>query len=228
MIAILWFLFIASIISAALVWVLDHDGVVLKNWLGYEAKTDILTAILLSIILVLLIFILSYIVTRILAIRFPNFLKLFFRRNYLRRLEKLVHRHHQAFDLMAQSLLAIEVGDKKSAEVLQKRFSKLIKNPQLNNFFLGKIAFQNQNFPKAIEFFSKFDENKHARILLLKSKFRMALQKKDNASAIAYATQILSVKHDNLDIVKSLFSLYKKHGLHKDAEDLVQKYGDLD
>jgi uncharacterized membrane-anchored protein len=139
MFAILWFLFVAVVISISLVWILDHSGTVVINWLGYEAQTDILTAILLAVFSAIFIFLLSYFLTRIFAIKFPNLLKLFFRKNYLKRLEKIIHKHHQAFDLMAQLMLVLEARDKKSAQNLHKKFSKLVKNPTLNNLFLEKI-----------------------------------------------------------------------------------------
>jgi len=225
MIAVLWFLFLASIIATSLVWLLDHNGVVLITWLGYEAKTDILTAILLAIFFTFLVFVFSYILARILAIRFPNLLKLFFKRNYVKRLEKLVHRHHKAFELMAQLSLALEVNDKKYATDLQKKFSKLVKYPDLNNFFLGKIFFEKEEFSKAAEYFMKFGENKHAKILVLKSKLQLALQNKDDVTAIAYAKQILSVKQDSFDTAKSLFALYKKRGLWQEAKAMILQYG---
>jgi HemY protein len=225
MIAILWFLFIAFAITASMVWVLDHNGVVLINWLGYEAKTDILTAIILAIFFTLVIFAFSYLAARILAIRFPNLLKFFFRKTYLRKLEKLVKRHHQAFDLMTQTMLALEVNDKKAAQDLQKKFEKLIKNPSLNNFFLGKIHFEKEEFAKAAEYFSKNTNNKHAQILVLKSKFNLALQNKEENVAIAYAKQILALKRDSLSTVKILFSLYKKQGMWQEAKALISEYG---
>ncbi len=225
MIAVIWFLFLTSIITTALVWMLDHNGIVVVNWLGYEAKTDILTAILLAIFFTFFISACSYILARLLAIRFPNLLKLFFKRNYVKRLEKLVSRHHQAFELMSQLSLALEVGDKKSALELHKKFSKLIKHPILNNFFLGKIFFQNQEFSKAAEFFIKFGENKHAKILVLKSKLKLALQNQDDVTAIAYAKQILSAKRDSFDSAKTLFTLYKRRGLWQEAKGLIAEYG---
>lgn len=225
MFAILWFLFIAFAIATSLVWLLDHNGVVLVTWLDYQAETDILTAILLAIFFTLVIFAFSYLLARLLAIRFPSLLKLFFRRNYLRKLEKLVQRHHEAFEIMTQMLLALEVKDEKSAEELRKKFSKLIKNSELNNFFLGKIFFEKQEFSKSAELFAKFGENKHAKILVLKSKFKLALQKQDEITAIAYAKQILSVKRDNFDTARTLFALYKKRGLWQDAKALIAEYG---
>lgn len=73
----LWFLFIASIIAVAVAWMLDNNGSIVINWLGYEAKTDILTAILLLLFFAMMIFVLSYAIARLKAIKAPNFPKLF-------------------------------------------------------------------------------------------------------------------------------------------------------
>ncbi len=225
MLTISWFLFVAFSLVASLFWLLGHNGSVVVTWLGYQLQTDVLTAILLSIFFTLIIFSASYLFTRILAIKFPNLLKIFFKKSYLKRLEKLVHRHHKSFEVMSQLMLALEVHDEKSAEHLQKNFAKLVKNPSLNNFFLGKIFAEKQQFSKSAEFFTKLGENKHAKILVLKSKFKLALQTNDEVSAIAYAKQILAIKRSNLDTVKILFSLYKKRGLWQDAKALIAEYG---
>ncbi len=73
----LWFLFIAAVIAASISWMLENNGSITINWLGYEAKTDILTAILLTIFFTLVVFVIAYTSARILAIRFPRFSKLF-------------------------------------------------------------------------------------------------------------------------------------------------------
>ena len=110
-------------------------------------------------------------------------------------------------------------------ERTQKKFVKLIKNPSLNNFFLGKLAFQEQDFLKSSELFAKFGENKHAKVLVLKSKFKLALQNQDEITAIAYAKQILLVKRDSFETATTLFALYKKRGLWQDAKALISEYG---
>ncbi len=122
-------------------------------------------------------------------------------------------------------MLAHEVGDKKLAQELQKKFVKLTKNPQLNNFFLGKISFEKEDFSKAAEFFAKFGENHNAKILVLKSKFKLALSSNDETAAIAYAKQVLSVKNDDYNTAKTLFALYKKRGFWREAKNLIAEYG---
>lgn len=225
MLTILWFLPLAIAITLSLVWLLDHNGEVLITWLGYELQTDVFTAILLAIVAALLIFITTYLLTRILAIKFPALLKMFFKRSYVKSLEKVVQRHQKGFDLMSQLMLALEIHDEKSAQNLQKNLTKLVKNSALHNFFNGKISFEKQDFSKAAEYFAKFGENKHAKILVLKARFEMALKNQEETKAIAYAKQILSVKHDNFEVARSLLKIYKKRGLWQDAKALILQYG---
>lgn len=225
MFTILWFLLVTFALATSLVWMLDHNGDVVINWLGYQAQTDILTAILLAIFFTILACSISYLLARILAIKFPNLLKLFFKKNYTKLLEKLVQRHGKAFDVMAELMLSLEVCDQKSSQDLQKKFSKLIKNQPLNQFFLGKIAFEKGDFSEAAELFAKFGDNKHAKILVLKSKLKLALQNDDEAKAIAYAKQILSLKQGSFETAQTLFALYKKRGMWQEAKGLIAEYG---
>ncbi len=225
MFAILWFLFVAFTATVSLVWILDHNGSVVITWLGYEAKTDILTTLLITIFFAAIVFLISYLLARILAMKFPNLFKLFFKKSYVKRLESLIHKHWQGIDILQQLLLSIESEDAKTSENLQKKLAVLIKNPRLNNFFIAKIAYQNSEFSKAADFFSKIEDSKFARLMALKSKFELALEKQDNATAIAYAKQILSIKSDSRKTAKSLLILYRKTGLWQEARALIEQYG---
>ncbi len=225
MFAVLWFLFIAFTIAFSLVWLLDHNGDVTITWLGYQLQTDVLTAILLTSLLSILIFLISYLAARILAIRFPTLLKFLFRRSYVRHLEKVIKRHHKAFAIMSKSLLALEVHDETASRKLQKDFAKLIKYAPLNDFFVGKFSFEDQKFSTAAEYFSRFGENRHAKILVLQSKFEEALKADEAVKAMAHAKQILLVQKDNLRVASKLFSLYNKSGLKAEAEAMISEYG---
>ena len=84
----LWFLFIASMLAASVSWLLDNNGSILIYWLGYEARTDILTLILLTIFFVLVVFVACYAVARVLLIRFPNFSQIFFSKTKVEKNDK--------------------------------------------------------------------------------------------------------------------------------------------
>lgn len=225
MFAILWFLFIAFSATICVVWVLDHNGSVVITWLGYETKTDILTALLLTIIFAAIIFALSYLLARILALKFPNLFKLLFKKSYIKRLESLIHRHWQGVETLRQLLLSLESHDVKESTSLQKKLAVLIKNPQLNNFFLGKIATQNKDFSGAAEYFEKIQDNKFARLMALKARFNLAKERQDLPTAIAYAKQILSSRVDSDKMAIELLLLYRKAGLWQDARALINEYG---
>jgi HemY protein len=225
MLTIIWFLSIAFLFSAFFVWLLDHNGHVVITWLGYQIEADILTTITFAALFSLAAFVISYLVARLLAIKFPSLLRALFKRSYIRSLEKLVLKHRRGFDAIVELMLALEISDKKAATETYKKFEKSIKHSGLNDFFLGKIHFEKQEFEQAAETFKKFPQNPHAKILVLKAKFELALQKQDETKAIACAKQILSVQKDALDIAKKLFALYKKQGLWQDAKNLAREHG---
>ena len=226
MFAGLWFLFIAFIFSFSLIWVLDNNGLVVISWLEYEIQTDILTALLVSVFFALLIFAISHLLARILAVRFPKLLKVFFKKQYTKKLEKTIAKQEKAFAILSKILIALDSGDQELAEKLRPRLTRIIKDSSLDDFLQGKILFNKNKFAKSSEFFSKIDEDKNSRILVLKSKFRIAQKRGDKISAIAYGEQILSTKVPNLEIAKSLFILYKKSGSFSAAKKLVKKYGE--
>jgi uncharacterized membrane-anchored protein len=75
------FLFIASAIALFVAWFLDHNGSIIISWLGYEVRTDILTAILLTIFFTLIVFVTSYAIAKIRSIKLPRFSKKFNQKN---------------------------------------------------------------------------------------------------------------------------------------------------
>lgn len=226
MFTVIWFLLITFLITSSFIWLLDHNGSVVITWLGYQVQADMLTAIVLAALFSLMAFVISYLVARILAIKFPTLLRALFKRSYVRSLEKLVLKHRRGFDSMVELILALEIGDKESAKNLHKKLEKFIKHSGLNDFFSGKILFEKGDFAKAAEIFEKFSSNSHAKIMVLRAKFELALQNQDETKAIAYAKQILSVQYENLDVAKRLFSLYKKRGMWQDAKNLARDHGD--
>jgi uncharacterized membrane-anchored protein len=225
MFAILWFLFVGVIIAVLMVWMIDNNGTIIINWLDYELQTDVLTAIVLALLAAIFIFAFSYLLARILALKFPNLRKLFFKKNYLKRLENIIKKYHRGFTLITELMLALESGDEKSAHNLHKKFAVLIKNPALNNFFSAKISFQKQEFSQAVEFFSRLGDNKNARIMVLKAKFKLALKNQDEAKAVVYSRQILSLQPDNFEMMQALFALYKKRGSWQEIKALIAEYG---
>lgn len=69
MIRLLTLILIAVAISIGLGWMLDNNGIVEINWLGYEIITDVFTTFVVITIATILIFILSYIIISFFSLR---------------------------------------------------------------------------------------------------------------------------------------------------------------
>jgi HemY protein len=224
MFTVFWFITALFLITYSVAWLVDNNGSVVVNWLGYEMQTDVLTIIIFTIILTILIIFLASFFTRILAIKFPSLLKFFFKRNYTKSLEKIVARHHQGFDELSQLLLAIECRDEKYINLHLKNFAKKIKNKKLNDFLKGKIALDKKDYSTIVKYFSQFIGNNHANIIALNGKFNMALNQKDETRVIAYGKQLIKLEN-NPEIAKKLIPYCKKNGLWKDVKELLKIAG---
>lgn len=220
----IWLIFLAFFISSSIIWVIDHRGFMIINWLGYEVRAEIITAIIIAITFTVAIFLIAYFITKILALKFPNLLKIFFKKTYLRNLERLIIRHQQGFETLTKLLLAIEAKDNNSEE-LQKKFNRLIKNRDLNNLLKGKIALNSDQFYTAESLFKKISHHNNTQNLICHSKFRIAQIENDYQSAIAFANQILESTPDNIAVAKELFFIYKKLGYWQEAKSLINRVG---
>ena len=206
-------------------WIIENNGSIVINWLGYEVQTDILTSLLICVFFLTLVAFTSYILTRLLAIKFPQLLRLLFKKSYTRKLEQVISRHHDGFEDLSKLLLALEVDDFESAKKTYKKFSKHIKYKNLNNFFEAKFAIENGDFGASESCFSQYKENPHAKILVLKSKLKIAIKNQEDQKAIEIAKEILTLKKDSLKTAQELLRLYKKNGNWQSAKSLIKDFG---
>ena len=225
MFTILWYIFLVFTITTSIVWIIENNGSLILNWLGYEIQTDILTATLIFAFFLVSIALISYILTRLLSIKFPQLLKLLFKKSYTKKLEKIISNHHKGFETLSRLLLAIEVDDYESAKKIHKDFSKQIKYKNLNNFFEAKFALENNDFDISQKYFAQYDKNPHAKILLLKSKLKIAIKNNEDAKAIELAKQILVLKKDSIKTAQELLKLYKKNGNWQSIKSLINEFG---
>ena len=225
MLTILWYIFLVFILTTSLVWIIENNGSIVINWLGYEVQTDILTSLLICVFFLTLVAFTSYILTRLLAIKFPQLLKLLFKKSYTKKLEQIIINHHRGFETLSKLLLAMEVDDFENAKKIHKDFSKQIKYKNLNNFFEAKFAVEKGDFTASEEYFSQYKENPHAKILVLKSKLKIAIKNQEDQKAIEIAKEILILKKDSLKTAQELLRLYKKNGNWQSAKSLIKDFG---
>ena len=122
-------------------------------------------------------------------------------------------------------IVALDVADFESAKKTYKKFSKHIKYKNLNNFFEAKFAIENGDFGASESYFSQYKENPHAKILVLKSKLKIAIKNQEDQKAIEIAKEILILKKDSLKTAQELLRLYKKNGNWQSAKSLIKDFG---
>lgn len=226
MLTILWYIFLVFISTTLIVWIIENNGSIVIDWLGYQIQTDILTAILIFAFFLTSIALFSYLLTRLLAIKFPQLLKLLFKKSYTKKLEQIILNHHKGFETLSNLLLAMEVDDFESAKKIHKNLLKEIKYKNINNFFEAKFAIENNDFNIAEKYFVQYDKNHpHAKILLLKSKLKIAIKGNEDAKAIEIAKQIITLKKDSIKTAQELLKLYKKNGNWQSAKTLIGEFG---
>lgn len=230
MFTVFWFLLILFLASYSVVWLIDNNGLVQVNWLGYEMQTDVLTILVITIFLTSIIILLASLLTRILAIKFPALLKYFFKRNYTKNLEKIILKHQTGLEDLTNLLLAIEANDDYQKKKFLKNFSAKIKHKNLNNFLNGKLALISKNYSQVIKYFSQFSGNSHALAMVVEAKYQIAIDQGDDYQAIKYAKQLLNLSTNRLEVAKKLINLYRKNQLWNELNKLQKLFdkGQLD
>lgn len=225
MLTFLWYIFLIFLISSSAVWIIENNGELLIRWLGYSIQTDILSSILILLFIIIFIAFFTYIVTRLLAIKFPQLLKSFFKKSYTQKLEKIISNHHKAFETLTNLMLALEVDDIENAKKIHDQFSKQLRFKPLNDFLLARFAMDSEDYQNAEKLFGQFSENPHGKILLLKSKLKILTKENKIDSAIKVANEILVLKKNSKSTAKELLKLYKKNGSWQLAKKLIQEHG---
>lgn len=144
MLTVFWFSLAVLFSAASVAWILDHEGSILIQWLGYQVDIEVSMAILIVILLVLVIFSMTYLLARILAFKFPNLLKIFARKRHIRHLECQIDRQNRVLAFMPDLLLALEGDDPKLLKKLEKKILKISENNILNDFLSDYLSDKRQ------------------------------------------------------------------------------------
>jgi HemY protein len=225
MFKISWYVFVIFILSISIVWIIENNGSILINWIGYEIETDILSALILVGFIIVFLVIFLIIISKILSFKFPKLHKFFFKKSYINKLEKIIKNHHKSFDHITNIMIAIEANEIEDAKKIYQDLQKLTKHKYVNNFFAGKFALNSNDIKKAKIIFNEYSENSYAKILLLKTEFKEAIQDNSVNKAINIGNKILELKSHEIDVAKELAMIYLKINQISEIEKLFSKFG---
>ena len=132
-------LLIVSAVAFGVIWLINHNGEVVVNWLDYQIRTDIFMAVVIAILSVVLIFFFAYLLMKTMSFSFSGLFKVSIKKSKLKKLEKAGVRYEDALEELGNALLAIEGGDVKEAKRACKKFDSLVANRELVEFLERKI-----------------------------------------------------------------------------------------
>ena len=126
MFRIITFLIWGILIALGLVWLMENDGLVIINWLGYQITMRSSVALLLIIFDLILIFLFAYFLAKIFSFKWclPNFLK----HNPLKEKDQIIAKSQNVIDLVKKYFIAVDDRNLKLAQKLKKEIDLKIDN----------------------------------------------------------------------------------------------------
>ena len=210
-IRIILLLILLGAISLGISWMLSNNGSVIVTWLGYELRTDILTAIFCLLGLTLLTILITNILTRLLSLKLSKIFNIF-KTSEVKKLKKINQKQQDSYQIITETILAIELNDQKRAEKLITKLNKVIEDRDLKNLLKAKLAFADQDFEKSEKLLHKVEQDQIDEVVKI-NKFYQALKNKDEKSAIKIAEGINLKKDSDFRLYQKLERLFEKNNI---------------
>lgn len=155
MIKFIIFTALAFIFAFCISWLFDNNGSILINWLGYEVKLEVITAIIILIIVHYILVIFSLVWSRIFSFSLSKIFSNWTKERKLKILTKSTEFNKKAFGLVFEIIKLAEEGELNKALELQKELAKFISNKDLSELLLAQILFKKGELKKSQDIFSK-------------------------------------------------------------------------
>lgn len=204
-------LILLGVISLGISWMLTNNGSIIITWLGYEVRTDILTAIFCLLGLTLLTILTTNILTRLLSFKLCKIFEIF-KPSEVKQLKKINQKQQDGLRIIVQTILAIELNDQKMADKLIAKLNKTIEDQDLKNLLMAKLAFASQDFEKCEKLLHKIQEEQIDEMIKI-NKFYQALKNKNEKLAIEIAQGIKSKKNTDFRLYQKLERLFEKNNV---------------
>lgn len=155
MIKFIIFTSLALISAFGIVWLFENNGTVLIDWLGYEVKSNVITAIIILIICHYVLVFLRAILSAIFSFNLKKIFNNWSKKRKLNNLTKSVESDKKSFELIFDIIKFLEEGNKDKALASHKELAKFSSNKELKEVLLAKVLFQQGELKKSQEIFSK-------------------------------------------------------------------------
>jgi len=152
MFRILKFLLIFAIIIAGVSWLINNNGEVVINWLGYEIVTDIFMIIALSILSLIFIFLITYLLTKIFSFKISSITAKFVDRSNAKKLERERKDREVAYQCLTKVLAYLDEHEIKMARKFYKKFRGVVNNEEIIEYLDFRFKyFESGSYQKGLQ-----------------------------------------------------------------------------
>lgn len=134
-------LMILAVFALATTWLINNNGEVVINWLGYEIITDILMIVVLSLLFLVLIFIIFILFLKLFAFKI-NFLKgRFSNARDDKKLKKIAKENEESLTNLTKILALLDEEEVKLAKKEYKKFIGQVKNKDIIEYLEFRFGY---------------------------------------------------------------------------------------
>jgi len=212
MLRLIFFCIVLTAISLGVNWLLDHDGMVQAEWLGYKVETTVSFIILATAFsLVMAILLLQLLIW---LVKIPT------RTSHKRDIAKF----NKGLLSLTEGFAAIAAGDSRAVKNSAGKTRRYLGHHQPLALLLDAQAAQMQGDQiKAISSYSRLLENKTTKLIGLKGLLSEAQKTGDTKKAIQLAEETYHNSKDTENLIPLLLELYKREGEWEKAILLIEQ-----
>lgn len=131
MLRILKFLVIFAIFAAIVGWIINNNGEVVINWLGYEIVTDVFMILVIAVLILVFVFAIAYLLTKIFSFKIGSIATKFNNKRRDKKLERMEKNSEVSYLYLTKILAYLDEHEIKLARKFFKQFCALVDNEDI-------------------------------------------------------------------------------------------------
>lgn len=134
-------LIILAVFALAAAWLINNNGEVVINWLGYEIITDMLMIVVLSLCFIVLVFIIFMLFLKIFSFKIGFLKSRLGDKKHEKKLKKIESENEEALSLLTKILALLDEEQLKLAKKEYKKFVGLVKNKDIIEYLEFRFGY---------------------------------------------------------------------------------------
>ena len=122
------------------------------------------------------------------------------------------NREKKGFQALADGMIALALGESKTATLKASKAQKFLKKPEITNLISAQAAEQSGNRDKALKFYKELLSQEKTKFVGIRGILKQKLEDGDKETALELAQKAISIKPNDNEILTTLFELQLEKG----------------